>query len=223
MNGCKGAHSGAYGEVFAKKLNGQGPHEATYPYLNTSPKLTCPADTTVFNSGAYVQEPMADSYCSEEKLMSLVSTYGAAVSYIYASDTGFGNYANGVFDSCTSDVIDHAVLVVGYGTDPESQKPYWLVKNSWGTDWGNNGFIKIFRGKNMCGIGNYCYAAKCAASTGEISDPPSVPPPPPMPVNLLCDLNGRWPGLDGRFTLNLSNPLNMNNLAAKISADKCKP
>ena len=62
-------------------------------------------------------------------VLSLVSTYGAAVSYIYASDDGFGNYANGVFDGCTSQTINHSILVVGYGTDEAS---FWLVPSSMG-------------------------------------------------------------------------------------------
>ena len=195
MNGCNGADSGSYGKVFASAMKGQSGHEVTYPYLNTNPKLTCPSNVTTYNSGAYVASALPDYYCTETKLMTLVSTYGAAVSYIYASDAGFGNYANGVFDGCTSQNINHAILVVGYGTDAASGKKFWLVKNSWGTGWGSNGYIKIFRGNNQCGIGNFCYAAKCAKSSGTISDPPVVPPPPPLPASQTCDLSKTYPNL----------------------------
>ena len=47
--------------------------------------------------------------------------------------------------------MNHAVLAVGYGTD-DSGMDYWVVKNSWGTSWGDKGFFKIERGVNMCGI-----------------------------------------------------------------------
>ncbi|KAJ1628227.1 hypothetical protein T492DRAFT_557800, partial [Pavlovales sp. CCMP2436] len=46
---------------------------------------------------------------------------------------------------------DHAVYLVGYGTDPDGT-PYWKVKNSWGEGWGENGYIRMLRGVNMCGI-----------------------------------------------------------------------
>lgn len=44
----------------------------------------------------------------------------------------------------------HAVRILGWGV--EISTPYWLVANSWNTDWGDNGFFKILRGNNECGI-----------------------------------------------------------------------
>lgn len=65
-------------------------------------------------------------------------------------------YKRGVWDpkilKCKSDGtdLDHAVLLVGWGVD--GKKPYWTVKNSWGTRWGEDGYFRIMRGKGMCGI-----------------------------------------------------------------------
>ncbi len=111
------------------------------------------------------------------------------------------NLITGVFDKCTSQSINHAIIVVGYGTDAASGKKYWLVRNSWGTGWGAGGYIKLFRGNNQCGIGNFCYAAKCAKTNGTISDPPVVPPPPPIPASQTCDLTKYWPTLTGSYVL----------------------
>lgn len=63
-------------------------------------------------------------------------------------------YKSGVYDEpkCSKTDLDHGVLLVGFGTDERTDKKYWLVKNSWGTTWGEQGYIKIVRGKNDCGV-----------------------------------------------------------------------
>jgi len=61
-------------------------------------------------------------------------------------------YHKGVFNPlmCNPKNLDHAVLLVGWGI--EGSKPYWIVKNSWGTSWGEKGYFRILRGKGTCGI-----------------------------------------------------------------------
>lgn len=48
---------------------------------------------------------------------------------------------------CDGD-IDHAVSVVGF--DKSATPPYWIVRNQWGADWGDNGYIKLQFGQNTC-------------------------------------------------------------------------
>ncbi|KAL2093004.1 hypothetical protein ACEWY4_010316 [Coilia grayii] len=76
------------------------------------------------------------------------------VSFAYEVTGDFMHYKQGVYTSTkchnTTDMVNHAVLAVGYGT--ENGLPYWIVKNSWGTEWGMDGYFYIERGKNMCGL-----------------------------------------------------------------------
>lgn len=63
----------------------------------------------------------------------------------------FLSYKSGVYQHVTGSVLGgHAVRMLGWGV--ENGTPYWLVANSWNTDWGDHGFFKILRGKDECGI-----------------------------------------------------------------------
>lgn len=76
--------------------------------------------------------------------------YGPIPVAIDSTSTVFEHYGGGIVKKhqCGS-VVDHSVLAVGY--TPE----YWILKNSWGTSWGEHGYIRIARGHNVCGINSY--------------------------------------------------------------------
>jgi hypothetical protein len=77
-----------------------------------------------------------------------------------------------------------AVLLVGYGTDATTSTPYFLLKNSWGTGWGDDGYMKIKRGVNMCGLvsSNPVYPTDVTSLLSPASPMPPLPPqPPPLP------------------------------------------
>lgn len=57
--------------------------------------------------------------------------------------------------------LRHAVVIVGFGVDPETGLRYWKVKSSWGPMWGEAGFLRILRGYGLCGIGAYISVALC--------------------------------------------------------------
>nr|AAW25775.1 SJCHGC00511 protein [Schistosoma japonicum] len=52
---------------------------------------------------------------------------------------------------CSKYLLDHAVLLVGYGVS-EKNEPFWIVKNSWGVEWGEKGYFRMYRGDGTCGI-----------------------------------------------------------------------
>ncbi|KAJ3648358.1 hypothetical protein Zmor_020168 [Zophobas morio] len=88
----------------------------------------------------------------EQVLQYYVATHGP-VSVAIDVEDDFVYYSGGVYynEWCSDYWLNHAVVVVGYGT--ENGQDYWLVKNSWGSDWGLDGYIKMARNRdNNCGI-----------------------------------------------------------------------
>merc|ERR1719433_915417 len=93
------------------------------------------------------------SRANEDELKEAVATVGPVAVAVHV-DEEFQRYQGGVYFKpiCSKWRLNHAVLVVGYGYDESSGLEYWIVKNSWGSDWGEDGYIRVVRGYNMCGI-----------------------------------------------------------------------
>lgn len=92
---------------------------------------------------------------SERALQQAIAQMGPISVAIDASHSSFQFYSEGVYlePECSSDELDHAMAAVGYDKDNKSGRGYYIVKNSWGTDWGMKGYILMAKDhKNMCGI-----------------------------------------------------------------------
>ncbi|GMS96700.1 hypothetical protein PENTCL1PPCAC_18875, partial [Pristionchus entomophagus] len=90
-------------------------------------------------------------------LQNAVAYVGPIAVMIDAGQFSFQHYGGGVYNDkkCSTHLTNHAVLVVGYGSDPKGGD-YWLVKNSWNTLWGEQGYIRMARNRNnQCGIANF--------------------------------------------------------------------
>lgn len=88
---------------------------------------------------------------SEDDLKSAVSKQPVSIA-IEADQSGFHFYKSGIFSGECGKNLDHGVLLVGYGT--EGGQDFWKIKNSWGEVWGEKGYIRLARGKDLCGLAN---------------------------------------------------------------------
>ena len=117
--------------------------EADYPYISgdgtkQSCKKTCMEiqDSDIMD---YIDVPPSDDY----SMMYALTQQPVSIS-LDASGRNFQLYKSGVLTAECGTDLDHGVLAVGYGS--ENGFDYYLVKNSWGTSWGVNGYIKLGRG-----------------------------------------------------------------------------
>ena len=101
---------------------------------------------------------------------------------------------------------NHAVTVVGYGTDEDSGLDYWLVKNSWGDSWGLDGYIKIERGVSECNIGDWCTVASCELS-GTVDDVPDEAETEAPATTDSCDLTAWFGDLNGNYRVSAGGKL----------------
>nr|XP_039274254.1 procathepsin L-like [Styela clava] len=145
-NGCEG---GLMDQAFRYiKIQKGIDAEIHYPYEGQDDTCRYNKKYNAANDTGYVDIPSGD----EQALKQAVAHVGPVSVAIDASHQSFQLYSSGVYDepACT-DQLDHGVLVVGYGTLDE--KDYWIVKNSWNTAWGKEGYILMSRNKdNQCGI-----------------------------------------------------------------------
>eukprot|EP01028_Stygiella_incarcerata_P007393 TRINITY_DN3067_c0_g1_i1.p1 TRINITY_DN3067_c0_g1~~TRINITY_DN3067_c0_g1_i1.p1 ORF type:complete len:323 (-),score=60.21 TRINITY_DN3067_c0_g1_i1:147-1115(-) len=148
-NGCNGGLMDNAFDFIVK--NGGIDTEECYPYEARD-------DTCRFKSsciGATISSHADVPKNDDNAMMSAVSQQPVSIA-IYAAGSTFQGYSGGIYDdpNCYSDEshLDHGVLLVGYGS--EDGKDFYIVKNSWGETWGENGYIRLARGggRNMCGL-----------------------------------------------------------------------
>ncbi|KII69927.1 Cathepsin L2 [Thelohanellus kitauei] len=110
---------------------------------------TCQSKSPVrdYRVKSFLEVPAGD----EKQLIRFLSFYGPVS---VAMDVGFPEfmfYSSGILNitHCLKDSLNHAILAVGYSLEGT---PHYIVKNSWGTHWGEDGYFRMILGENMCGI-----------------------------------------------------------------------
>jgi len=146
-NGCEGGHpSNSF--KYVKEAGGLA-SEADYGY--TAVKGTCKDKTKIATVTGHKR--VTDG--SETKLQELLATNGPIAIGMDASRPSFQMYKKGTIYSdskCKSLIMNHCVTLVGYGKNSDGE--YWIIRNSWGTAWGDEGNFLLARNQNnMCGVG----------------------------------------------------------------------
>ena len=147
---CRGTgkcQGGWYGTVFEKMMKAGGMEEGRYPYSgkNSSCKVKSGSKYYSLNSGNIGRHlKMAKVSQIKEGLCK----HGVLSTTVYVSRM-FTAYSGGIFDENKRKKVNHAVNIVGW----DDSKKSWLIRNSWGTKWGENGYMWIEYGSNNIGFG----------------------------------------------------------------------
>jgi len=126
--------------------------EDSYKY--TARDGTCKQDKGIRGANLTAWEKVSTN---EVQMAAYISQHGPIAVALNANP--LQSYSSGILDpkSCNPKDLDHGVLIVGYGN--ASGKDFWIVKNSWGKSWGEQGYFRLVRGKGACGINTACCSA----------------------------------------------------------------
>lgn len=148
----EGCNGGLMDDAFKFIIQNHGiASETTYPYQGVDGKCSASKENSHAAKITGYEDVPANS---EAALLKAVANQPVSVA-IDASGFDFQFYSSGVFTGPCGTELDHGVTAVGYGASSDGTK-YWLVKNSWGTAWGQEGYIMMQRDiaakEGLCGI-----------------------------------------------------------------------
>ena len=152
--GCQGGlMDNAYQWVIANN-GGKITTETAYPYVSGGGSVPSCKETGK-PTGAVITG-YQDLPKNENQMAAWLAQNGPISVAVDA--TSWQTYRGGIMSNCRSQQLDHGVLIVGLGTSGSTQ--YWIVKNSWSTSWGEQGYIRLQFGTNQCLITQYPCTAK---------------------------------------------------------------
>lgn len=140
--GCNGGNMQPTFDWIGK--NGGLCEEQAYPYVSGTTKTggTC-QKTCSLVSGSAVKSSHAVTANSDNSMMTTLAMQPVSIA-IEADQKAFQLYTSGIFSENCGSNLDHGVLLVGYGSS--NGQDYYIMKNSWGTTWGESGYMRMGRG-----------------------------------------------------------------------------
>jgi len=148
--GCDGCTIETAYQFVKRKQNGLFQLEDKYPYSGAVGQCR-------FNSAEAPEVKIKGIYYSfrysEILLKNNIAQHGPACCSVDASLASFQLYNSGIYDDPKCGVTNHYIGCVGYGSEGDIQ--YWILRNSWGSNWGEDGYMRLRIYKNRCGITNY--------------------------------------------------------------------
>jgi cathepsin L len=152
---CDGCEGGEMYSVYQYLLknNAEDDTEKQYPYKAVDQDCQVLPSTVKIKLKSFVSLPMGN----ESTIKSALYNHGP-ISVGVNANLDWQLYKDGIYnpseEACDSSVssMDHGVILVGYGS--EDGLDYWIVRNSWGEDWGEQGYMQLARGHNSCGVAN---------------------------------------------------------------------
>ncbi|XP_003798729.1 cathepsin W isoform X1 [Otolemur garnettii] len=179
-DGCQG---GFVWDAFITVLNNSGlASEKDYPFKASVKTHRCLANK--YRKVAWIQDfiMLEDN---EHKIAQYLATHGPIT--VTINMKLLQHYKKGVIKAkpttCDPQLVNHSVLLVGFGAEtvssqshlrPHRSTPYWILKNSWGAHWGEEGYFRLHRGSNSCGITKYPFTARVDQPVRKL--PVSCPP-----------------------------------------------
>lgn len=166
-SGCNG---GWFHTAFQLVKTGGNVMESTMPYRASD--TSCPSGLAKIDKIVNWQE-LSGEVATVEDIKKAIYLYGP-VSVAVAVAGQFQNYRSGIYNESSAGQINHAVNIVGW--DETTTPKHWIMRNSWGTGWGENGYMRIAYGSRKIG-----YAATFVDFAGPVPHDDIKPEPTPTP------------------------------------------
>lgn len=175
-NGCNGGLMDNAFEWLVSAKGGAIVTEAGYPYVSGGgnvPSCNVPSGDVGATVTGHKDLPH-----DEDQMAAWMQKHGPIS--IAVDATTWQTYTGGILDNCDAVQLDHGVLAVGYSS---GSSPYWVIKNSWGTSWGESGYIRVAKGSGQCMLDQSPSVPTVGGKPGPTPPPSPTPPtPPPSPT-----------------------------------------